>query len=263
MEEAAKANIELTPIFSGMMDQGPDFGSSTLKKILHPKVGILYNSEASSLSLGEIWHFMDIQLDYPVRLLRADDYKAAEFNDINVLFIPEGFTSKYNSDLKEWISNGGTCIVMGSAACNFMEADFGMDVKTDTPAVSNMALGNYANMERSAISETIIGAIFKCETDDTHPLAYGYGKTYFTLRLTPEKYPFTGTIVQKIKDSKGWIAGFSGYKVKAQQDAITTVGVQSIGDGCMVYFFDNPLFRGFWENGKLQVANAIFLVNKR
>jgi len=262
MEEASAANVELTPIFSGMMDQGPDIGSSTLKKILHPKVGILYNTEASSLSLGEIWHFMDVQLDFPVQMLRADEFNAAEFNDLNVLFIPEGFTSNYNADLKEWIRNGGTCIVMGSAASNFMEADFGMTIGTETPEASNLALGNYANMERSSISETIIGAIYKCETDETHPLAFGYGKTYFTLRLTPEKYPFSGTIVQKIKDSKGWVSGFSGYKVKAKQDSITTVGVQPLGEGCIVYFFDNPLFRGFWENGKLQVANALFFVNK-
>jgi len=27
----------------------------------------------------------------------------------------------------------------------------------------------------------------------------------------------------------------------------------------VVYMADNPLFRGFWENGKLFFANAIFM----
>jgi hypothetical protein len=38
-------------------------------------------------------------------------------------------------------------------------------------------------------------------------------------------------------------------------------GVQNYGKGCAIYMVDNPLFRGFWENGKLFFANAVFLVN--
>ncbi|MFM7386770.1 MAG: hypothetical protein ACKO5L_01270, partial [Bacteroidota bacterium] len=57
-----------------------------------------------------------------------------------------------------------------------------------------------------------------------------------------------------------WIAGFAGYKVKYQQQGAATVGSYAIGSGKIVYFFDNPLFRGFWNNGKLQVANAIYFM---
>ncbi|MFT6871926.1 MAG: hypothetical protein ACJAVN_000931, partial [Roseivirga sp.] len=36
----------------------------------------------------------------------------------------------------------------------------------------------------------------------------------------------------------------------------------SMGRGSMIYFADNPLFRAFWENGKMFVANAIFMVGQ-
>jgi hypothetical protein len=37
-------------------------------------------------------------------------------------------------------------------------------------------------------------------------------------------------------------------------------GVQEIGDGSVVYLTENPLFRSFWENGKLLFSNAVFMV---
>jgi hypothetical protein len=40
------------------------------------------------------------------------------------------------------------------------------------------------------------------------------------------------------------------------------LGVQPMGRGSIVYFSDNPIFRSFWENGKLLLANAVFLVNQ-
>jgi hypothetical protein len=38
------------------------------------------------------------------------------------------------------------------------------------------------------------------------------------------------------------------------------LGVQDMGAGSVVYFTEDPLFRSFWENGKLLFCNAVFLV---
>jgi len=37
-------------------------------------------------------------------------------------------------------------------------------------------------------------------------------------------------------------------------------GVQSMGSGSIVYMVDNPLYRNFWEQGKLLFSNALFFV---
>ena len=39
-------------------------------------------------------------------------------------------------------------------------------------------------------------------------------------------------------------------------------GVVETGNGSVVVLADNPLFRSFWENGKLLVCNAIFMVGQ-
>ena len=38
-------------------------------------------------------------------------------------------------------------------------------------------------------------------------------------------------------------------------------GHETFGKGDIVYFADNPLFRSFWENGKLFFVNSIFFVD--
>ncbi len=50
-----------------------------------------------------------------------------------------------------------------------------------------------------------------------------------------------------------------GTRANRQLDESFVFGSQPMGRGSVVYFSDNPLFRGFWENGKLMFDNAVFL----
>jgi len=38
--------------------------------------------------------------------------------------------------------------------------------------------------------------------------------------------------------------------------------VQTLGRGTVVYMADDPVFRSFWENGKLLLGNAVFMVGQ-
>jgi hypothetical protein len=101
------------------------------------------------------------------------------------------------------------------------------------------------------------------ELDNTHPLAFGYPVYYYTLREDTRLYDFLneGWNVGVIKKND-LVAGFVGYKMKNKIKDGLLFGVQEIGSGTVVYLADNPLFRQFWENGKLLFANAVFLVGQ-
>jgi hypothetical protein len=72
--------------------------------------------------------------------------------------------------------------------------------------------------------------------------------------------------------SKGWnvgvikkdnyVTGFVGAQVKKKLADGLIFGVQEMGNGSVVYLSDNPLFRSFWENGKLLFSNAVFMVGQ-
>jgi hypothetical protein len=101
------------------------------------------------------------------------------------------------------------------------------------------------------------------ELDNTHPLAFGYGKSYFTLKDNGNSYQFLpdGWNVAYIPASENVVAGFVGSHSKKKLDKNLIFGVEQRAKGKVIYFSDNPLFRGFWQNGKLFVANAIFFNN--
>jgi len=58
------------------------------------------------------------------------------------------------------------------------------------------------------------------------------------------------------------VEGFVGSKLKDKLKDGLLFGVQDIGRGEVVYLADDPLFRSFWENGKLLFSNAVFMVGQ-
>ncbi|HOA37982.1 MAG TPA: hypothetical protein PKJ36_06255, partial [Flavihumibacter sp.] len=59
-----------------------------------------------------------------------------------------------------------------------------------------------------------------------------------------------------------YVAGFVGAAVKNKLKDGVLIGVEDMGRGQVVFFADDPIFRSFWENGKLLFANAVFLVGQ-
>jgi len=64
-----------------------------------------------------------------------------------------------------------------------------------------------------------------------------------------------------LKNANKPVSGFAGSEAQKKIDETLIFGTQYMGRGQVIYMVDNPLFRGFWENGKLFFANAIFMVN--
>ncbi len=93
-------------------------------------------------------------------------------------------------------------------------------------------------------------------------MAFGYPDYYFTLKLGDDRYEFledgwnVGAIQQPAR------SGFVGSEIAEDLTDILVFGVENMGRGAVVYMVDNPLFRGFWQNGKLLFANAVFMVGR-
>ncbi|MNR62295.1 hypothetical protein D3C85_1842840 [compost metagenome] len=61
---------------------------------------------------------------------------------------------------------------------------------------------------------------------------------------------------------KGFVSyGFVGHTISKKLNETVSFAVDKRGDGSVIYMMDNPLFRGFWENGILLFSNSLFLVN--
>jgi hypothetical protein len=271
-ELATKYNVQLTPVSSGFVDKGYDFGSSRVRIMQNRRVALLTGEGVGSGSAGEVWHFFDQQIHYPVTLINLSDLSRVRLSDYDVLIMPDGnyrfLTERPMVDqLRSWINAGGNLIAMEGAVAQLARQDWTIKAKksedTDSKDVYN-ALKRYENRERDELANVTPGSIFKVDLDNTHPLAFGYPNYYYTLKQDDHIYEFIkegGWNVGVIKREKQ-IAGFVGSKLQKRLQDGLLFGVQNIGRGNITYLADNVLFRSFWENGKLMFSNAVFLVGQ-
>ncbi len=271
-ETAAQFGQALVPVESGIVTRGADFGSSDVPFLARPEVAVLASEEISSYALGEVWHFFDQVLHYPITLLPTDDFEIADLTLFDVLILPSGAYDKIFPDeklpaLKEWIRGGGRLIAM-ERAVSFFEGKEGFAVKkkkAEGEAADSLAAPRqrrYGERERQEISDEVPGSIFRVEMDATHPLGFGLDR-YFTLKRNDNAFAFLddGWNVGVLR-TDSHVSGFTGYRARAALQDVLAFGVQEMGRGEVVYLVDDPLFRGFWYTGKLLFANAVFLVGQ-
>jgi hypothetical protein len=279
VSEAAKTTgVTVSSISSGFVDKGYDFGSGDVHFIHTPVVAMLTGTGVSSSDAGEVWHLFEQQLDYPITLVNADDIGRINWKNINVLIMPDGnykFLTDKNSTtaLKEWIRQGGKLIAVQNAVQQLAAGDWGIKAKENAEDKKDndenkkneySELHKYETRQREQLANSTPGSIYKVELDNSHPLAFGYPNYYYTLKQDENVYNFLkdgGWNVGVIKKDN-YVSGFTGSKVKEKMKDALVFGVQESGRGEIIYMADNPLFRSFWENGKLLFCNAVFLVGE-
>lgn len=260
----------LVQVNTGFVDQGKDFGSGYMNLVRAPKILILGGEESSSLSYGATWHFFEKSLNYPVDLADSKQMGSIDLKAFNTIILPDGRYT-INDKLKNWVSEGGNLIVLGSALNSFADKD-GFTLKTYESDDAKKAAEKesekmemdrrkfpYEDEERDALMDQIPGAILKAKLDPSHPLAFGLGNAYFTLKTDDIRFPLIKGGKNVIYIDKDWQQyGFIGNRLKSKLKETIVVSTESKGSGQIVYLADNPLFRGFWENGKLIFSNALF-----
>lgn len=269
---AAGNDVDVEAVSTGFMDKGPDFGSPEIKIIQPPKVALITGEQTSALGAGEVWHLFDQQINYPITLINATDISRTDLKAYNVLIIPNGyyrnvFDKNVSDKLKQFVYTGGHIIALENAVNQLAEGDWGIKLKDKDEDTAKKGksdysyLKKYEDRERDELVNSIPGAIYKTQLDNTHPLAFGYPDTYYTLKQDDNVYDFLkdGWNVGIIKKSN-YVTGFAGTKVKNQLKDGLIFGVTNIGSGSVVFLADDPLFRQFWEGGKLLFCNAVFLV---
>ncbi len=273
---AAGYQATVTEVNSGFMETGFDFGSEKVHFIKAPNVALVSGKGSGANASGEVWHYFEQQLGYPVMLINADDLGASDLKGVDVLLLADGNykflqSKEAAADIRNWVQQGGRIIALENAASQISKLDWGFkskksdDEKKDEKKDENeyADLKRYENRERDWVGSNIPGAIYRVELDNSHPLAFGYGNTYFTLKLNDELYGFMkdGWNVGVLK-KENQTAGFVGSKLQPKIKDGTVIGVQPVGSGTVVFFADDPIFRNFWESGKMLLANAVFLVGQ-
>ncbi len=261
---------------SGFSLSGGDIGSSAFEYIKRPKILLFAGKGTDENGVGQVWHFFDRVLDYPVSIVTLDNMSRVEFEKFDVIILPDGYytlNKNQKSNFKDFVRSGGKLIIIAGGLNNFIDADgFSLkkyatedDKKKAKEAQEKKALEDrkksYEDRERHAISQGTPGVVIKNLVDNSHPLGFGLGNVYFSLKTGNQIIPLLKNAWNVIRiDDHPDTYGFIGKNLKEKIKDTATVSVESIGSGKVIYMIDNPLYRGFWDNGLMMFANAVFLV---
>lgn len=271
------ANIHQRKLYASttsFSDNGTDFGSSDIKLVNKQRIAMLKGDGVSSLSYGSLWHFFETQLKYPITSIDSNSFRENMLENFDVLILPETYYwNALNEEgikaFKGWIQKGGKVIAIGRSVGLFNDKEgFGISSnkndedkhKEDDP---DSKLIPYDQREINNVKNFITGSIYKVSIDKTHPMAFGYSDTYYSLKLGNDSYKFleNGYNVGYIKGDAVSVAGFSGSDAKEGLKNSIVFAEKRIGSGSAIYLVDDVLFRSFWENGKMFLINSIFFVN--
>jgi len=261
---ARKLDKPIQAVSSGFVEKGKDFGSNVYPLLKQPKIAVVSGMEVSSLAFGEVWFYLEHNLNLSPSIINAKDINNLDINKVNILILPDGSYGPYIGDgLTAWLNKGGKLILMEDAVESVLDKK-GFDIKKREAAVkkdekpdANKLL--FKDKDRDDFETTIPGAIYKINLDASHPFSYGLGKTYYSLKTDRKIYePFAKGWNVGLVNEKSLMAGIVGKKAREELKSGLLIGVQDFGRGQVVYLANDPLFRNFWEGGKTLLGNVIF-----
>ena len=156
------------------------------------KVAVLSGDGTSSLSFGEIWHFFETQLKYPLTILDTDYFSSVDLSNYDVLVLSAGSYGRFTDKILDFVRGGGKVIAMERAMSLFSNArkddnpqtQLGRDLakmrkaenKDKKPSDDpDDTLQRYEDRRRSFLTNSVEGSIYKVSLDDSHPLSFGLG----------------------------------------------------------------------------------------
>jgi hypothetical protein len=280
---AGPLGVTVTAVQSAFADTGSvGTGSDDVISLAAPRILVAAGDGISETSYGWVWQFLTRDLDapftpVPLRWLT----NVNDLNDFNVLIIPDGSGSRMRRELgdggvaklKAWVQSGGVVIGIGGAGDLAAIKDVGLSTITsvgaDTTAKpdSSIAVQGPPLLSPSATAkdkpEWLPGSIFRATLDRTHWLTLGYEQDQLPVYLdgtTFWKQSKNGANPVVFTSDSLVLSGFTwpGNTDRLLKGTAWAV-VENQGDGRVVLFLGDPLFRAFWRGTARLVTNAILI----
>ena len=280
-ELARRAGVAVVAVQSAYPDTiAPGVGSDDVVSLHAPRIVVAAGEGVDQESYGTVWQFLAHDLGVPFTPIPlANLASVADLSHYNVLIIPDGGASRMKRQLgddgvtrlKSWVSDGGALIGFAGAGMLLADKDVGLTsiaaLGADSTAKPDTTVPGKEPPVLSPTSpskdkpEWLPGSIFRATLDPTHWLTLGYesdrlpvyveGSTFWKLSKNG------ANPVAFVGDSLA-LSGFTwpGNTERLLKGTAWAV-VENRGQGRVVLFLTDPLFRGFWRGPARLVTNAI------
>ena len=277
--------VPVFPLQTAFPDTGDaGIGSEDVAALHAPTILVGVGDGIYETSYGWLWHYLTRELNVPFTPipLRALS-RVSDLGGFNVIIIPDGSGSRMRRELgddgiqqlKGWVRSGGVLIGYGGAGDLVAHKDVGLSTiasvapdsgaKADSTAPGDEPVLISATAPNRGRPEWIPGAIFRASLDTTHWLTFGYDRDRLPVFIDGDTFwkPSKGganpvTFTDPVDSLV--LSGFVWPDNTARLLKGTTwAAVENQGNGRVVLFLSDPLFRAFWRGPARMLTNAILI----
>lgn len=253
---------------TGQADNNMTLGNPQVGILDQPKVAMIVGEGVTSYDAGEVWHHIDQRYDIPLTMIDKRQLFRAQMDKYNTIIMVNGrygdLDKKELAKITDWLDGGGNLILFRNA----IDWAVGKDIidleKASNKKRSKPGSKQYQMSSSSRGAGVLGGAIFGAKMDLSHPLCYGYDNNSIslfrrgtTLYETPSNSYATPVKYNTNPVESGYIP--RGFDQKASGKPAVTV--HRSGNGKVICFQDNLLFRGYWYGGNKLFGNALFFAS--
>jgi hypothetical protein len=277
----ARHGAEVVPVESGFVEAGISLGSNQMRALREPRVLLLWDAPASSLSAGWARWVLERRYGQRVTAVRSRSLARAQLGDYDVVILPSG---NYAAELGEagaarlrrWVEDGGTLITIAEATRWAAREDVGLLATRaeqragavrprgdDDPGVQPIDLLEAIAPEREA-PEPVSGAILRVMLDPDHVLSAGAGVEVGA--MVSGSRVFTPVTLDRGRNVGVYapldrlvMSGIVWEEARPQLAQKAFLVSQPMGRGRVIAFAEDPNFRGYAEATQLLFLNAVVL----
>jgi hypothetical protein len=278
---------------SGYVEEGVSLGSGRVRLVPRPRVLLLWDRPASSLSAGWARWVLERRYRQPVTAVRASSLRRVDLDRYDVVILPSGdygeaVPSSGVRRLHAWVEAGGTLVALGEASRWLTREKVGL-------LATKTELRDGAPEPEPSPEREEEGS--KKPDKDKKPEPFDLEKAIQPEQERPDPVP--GALLRVTLDPEHWLSAGTGGRVYAvvesrrvfgplKLDKGTNVGLyakkedvvgsglvwddvrdllaqkaflmhQPMGEGHVVAFAEDPNYRGYAESTELLFMNAVLL----
>ncbi len=151
---ARESGAQVFAVNSAFSEQGDTgVGSESIASLKQPRVAVVWDEATSPTSYGAIWYGFERAYGLQFTPVTAAAIKSADLSKFNVIVLPDGSPSAYQTllgkdgidKLKSWVQAGNVLVGAGGAAALFTRKDIALTsarlvgVEDDSPSTSSPA----------------------------------------------------------------------------------------------------------------------------
>ena len=265
------------PVHSALTEEGRDLGTPWSVSMRPQRVGVFRGRGVWPTSFGAAWYFLERMAEIPFDALDLSAVSGLDLSKWDVLVLPDGSPGRYlderaTRELETWLEAGGTLVASAGSARwasgEFTEIEARSAEGDSLPPEERRRRALFTRNERRSErwDRAVTGVILPVQSDPSHPLGWGAGLgnqagRNFVLHIADLSFE-PAEEFETVISFEEELSAVSGVMSDAKLEELSSsswLASARVGDGRVILFADDPLFRLMWPSQFILFSNALLL----